>query len=165
MEDILNATLAGGVVVGAPSGLFTNPAASLTIGLLTGMISTFGYMYLTKYLTKKIGLMDTCGVHNLHGIPGILGGILSSIAIAAYQSSPMDLGIGQGLPFFSNPVKNRPFNEQAWWQILGTFTSFGIALLSGMFAGYLMSFSYKFRNRHYYRDTAFFETPEEDWLK
>ncbi len=165
MEDILNATLAGGVVVAAPSGLFTNPAASLTIGLLTGMISTFGYMYLTKYLTKKIGLIDTCGVHNLHGIPGILGGIFSSIAIAAYQSSPIDLGIGQGLPFFSNPVKNRPLNEQAWWQILGTFTSFGIALLSGMFAGYLMSFSYKFRNRHYYRDTAFFETPEEDWLK
>lgn len=48
---------------------------------------------------------------------------------------------------------------------MGTFTSFGIALLSGMLAGYLMSFSYKFRNRHYYRDTAFFETPEEDWLK
>jgi ammonium transporter Rh len=117
-------------------------------------------MYLTKFLSVKIKLMDTCGVHNLHGIPGLLGGILSSIAIAAYRSSPMDIGIGSNLPFFSNPVKGRTLNEQAWWQILGTVTSLGIGILSGMLAGYLMSLSYGFRNRHYYRDTAFFETPE-----
>ncbi len=160
MEDILNATLAGGVVIGAPSGLFTNPAASLTVGLLTGMISTFGYIYLSRFLSLKIKLMDTCGVHNLHGIPGLLGGILSSIAIAAYQSSPMDIGLGFSLPFVADPVKDRSLNQQAWWQILGTITSWGIGILSGMLAGYLMSLSYGFRNRHYYRDTAFFETPE-----
>lgn len=165
MEDILNATLAGGVVIGAPSGLFTNPAASLTCGLLAGMISTFGFIYLTKYLNKKIGLLDTCGVHNLHGIPGLLGGILSSIAIAAYQSTTMNSILGTGLPFFSSPYKDRTLNEQAWWQILGTFSSLGIGLLSGIFAGFLMSYSYNFRNGHYYRDTAFFETPEEEWLK
>lgn len=159
MEDILNATLAGGVIIGAPSGLFTNPAASLTCGLLAGIISTFGFMYLTKFLNSKIGLMDTCGVHNLHGIPGLLGGILSSIAIAAYQSSTMDQSIGVNMPFFASPYKDRTLNEQAWWQILGTITSLGIGLLSGAFAGLLMSFSYNFRNRHYYRDTAFFETP------
>lgn len=107
-----------------------------------------------------MNLMDTCGVHNLHGIPGLLGGILSSIAIAAYQSSPMDIGLGFGLPFYSDPVKGRTLNQQAWWQILGTVTSLGIAILSGMIAGYLMSVSYGFRNRHFYRDTAFFETPE-----
>lgn len=50
MEDILNATLAGGVVIGAASGLFTQPAASLTAGLLAGIISAVGYRFLTKYL-------------------------------------------------------------------------------------------------------------------
>ncbi len=126
------------------------------------MISCFGYIYLSKYLNKKIGLMDTCGVHNLHGIPGLLGGILSSIAIAAYQSSPMDSGIGANLPFASSTTLHRSYNIQAWWQILGTISSLGIGLLSGMFAGYLISLSYKFKNRHYYRDSAFFEIPEEE---
>lgn len=156
MEDILNASLAGGVVIGASSGLFTNPAASLTAGFLAGIVSTFGFIYLGKYLNRTIGLLDTCGVHNLHGIPGFLGGVLSSIAIAAYQSSEMDASIGVNLPFFSTPYKHRSLNTQAWYQILGTITSLGIGLLAGAFAGYIISLDYKFRNRHYYRDTAFF---------
>ena len=90
MEDILNASLAGGVIIGAGSGVIINPAASLTIGFLGGVISTFGFIKLTSFLDKKIGLNDTCGVHNLHGIPGILGGIASAIVIAAYQSDPLN---------------------------------------------------------------------------
>lgn len=89
MEDILNASLAGGVIIGAGSGIITNPAASLTIGFLGGIISTFCFIKLTSFLDEKIGLNDTCGVNNLHGIPGILGGIASAIVIAAYQSDPL----------------------------------------------------------------------------
>lgn len=56
MEDILNASLAGGVIIGAPSGLFTNPAASLCIGLFGGIISTFCFKNLGPKLQKMIGL-------------------------------------------------------------------------------------------------------------
>jgi ammonium transporter Rh len=94
MEDILNASLAGGVVIGAPSSLFINPAASILCGLGAGIISTLGFIYLSAFLKKKNGLLDTCGVHNLHGIPGILGGILSAIAVASYQSVTLDPLLG-----------------------------------------------------------------------
>lgn len=86
MEDILNATLAGGVIIGSVSGLALNSTASLAIGLIGGVISTFCFMKLTAFLEEKIGLNDTCGIHNLHGIPGILGGIFSAIVVAAHQT-------------------------------------------------------------------------------
>lgn len=47
LEDILNATLAGGVAIGAPSGIVANPGISLTIGVIAGLISTLGYIKLT----------------------------------------------------------------------------------------------------------------------
>lgn len=50
MEDILNATLAGGVIIGAPCGIFTNPAAALCIGLFGGIVSTLGFKYLQDKL-------------------------------------------------------------------------------------------------------------------
>ena len=156
MEDILNASLAGGVIIGAPAGLFTNPAASLICGLLAGMISALGIIYLSGFLLKNIGLMDSCGVHNLHGIPGLLGGVLSAVAIAAYQSSPMNPSLGINLGFFSKTHEGRTLSTQAGYQILGTITSLGIGLLAGALAGLLMSFSYNFRNIHFFRDSAFF---------
>ena len=31
---------------------------------------------------EKVYLLDTCGVHNLHGMPGVFSGIASAIAAA-----------------------------------------------------------------------------------
>ena len=146
MEDILNATLAGGVAIGAPSGLFTNPAASLCTGLGAGMISTFGFIYLSKYLNNKIGLYDTCGLNNLHGIPGIIGGILSSIAIAAYQSSPIGSDLGDKLSFYSNNSAGRSFSIAACYQLAGLAISLGISIVAGLIAGFIMSLMYNMKD-------------------
>lgn len=50
MEHLLNASLAGGVAIGATAGLINHPGGSLAIGCLGGWISTLGYHYLTPYL-------------------------------------------------------------------------------------------------------------------
>lgn len=50
LEDILNATLAGGVAIGAPAGITTNPAASLMVGIVSGVVSCLGYKFLTAKL-------------------------------------------------------------------------------------------------------------------
>ena len=31
---------------------------------------------------EKVYLLDTCGVHNLHGLPGVFSGLVSAIAAA-----------------------------------------------------------------------------------
>ena len=50
MDDILNATLAGGVAIGSSSGVLYYPAFALLIGLIAGVISTLGFHYLTPKL-------------------------------------------------------------------------------------------------------------------
>ena len=79
MEVVLNATLAGGVSIGGSADLIAEPGTALAIGASVGIISAFGFMILSPYLKKKIGLHDTCGVHNLHGMPGIFGGLMSAL--------------------------------------------------------------------------------------
>jgi ammonium transporter Rh len=58
------------------------PFGAMIIGTFAGIISTLGFQYLTPLL-KRIYLHDTCGVNNLHGIPGILSGIVGVIVAAS----------------------------------------------------------------------------------
>jgi ammonium transporter Rh len=57
----------------------------MAIGCLAGLVSALGFLYLGGWLKEKIGLMDTCGVHNLHGLPGVLGAIIGSISAASSE--------------------------------------------------------------------------------
>ena len=87
IEVVLNATLAGGVAIGTSCDLLASPAGAIIIGSLAGVVSAYGFMKLNPYLQEKIGLHDTCGVHNLHGIPGIMGGLIGSIAVGISEST------------------------------------------------------------------------------
>lgn len=143
MEDILNATLAGGVAIGAPAGLITNSVASIAIGLTAGTISSLGYISLSSKLNSLLGLEDTCGINNLHGIPGILGGILSAIVVASYNASPINPAY-QSLVSFNPGTSGRTFSQQAGYQLAGTGTSLGFGLLFGFIAGIIISCFYRF---------------------
>lgn len=79
MEVILNASIAGGVVVGSACDYIVQPFGAMIAGFIAGTISSFGFSHLSKFLQKHIRLHDTCGVLNLHGMPGLIGGLLSSI--------------------------------------------------------------------------------------
>lgn len=79
IEIFLNSTLAGGVAIGTTADIISEPWAALTIGGVAGILSAAGYCYVTPFLERKIGLYDTCGVHNLHGMPGVLAGIAGAI--------------------------------------------------------------------------------------
>jgi len=78
--DIANASLAGGVCIGATCNVVPAPAAFL-IGLAAGTLCVVGYAIVQPRLQKSLGLVDTCGVHNLHGMPGLLGGVVAMAVV------------------------------------------------------------------------------------
>ena len=72
--DVANAALAGGVAIGATCNIVPAPFA-FGIGLLAGAVCVIGYAVVQPRLQRMFGIVDTCGVHNLHGMPGLLGGL------------------------------------------------------------------------------------------
>lgn len=161
MEDVLNATLAGGVIIGAPSGLITNPGGAIAIGFIGGATSSLCYAKLGPKLKNCMGLDDSCGVHNLHGIQGILGGLISAVVVAAYKSMPMDTEIQGFLSFYETNEGAKSLSSQAGIQVAGTFISLGIAVVAGLIAGFFMRMDTVLEGDQVYDDSIYFEVPEE----
>lgn len=143
MEHLLNATLAGGVAIGAAAGIMFNSGGALAIGFLTGIISTLGYQYLTPYLEHKFGIYDTCGVHNLHGIPGVLGGFVSAIVAAVYNwPSTLDAYNITAADFPEIEILLATPYKQGGLQIAMLFCSLGIALVTAVITGLALRLIY-----------------------
>ncbi len=90
--DIANATLAGGVAIGSTCDKVSLTTA-LVIGAVAGFASTFGFAVIQERLQKSLKLVDTCGVSNLHGIPGLLGGLAALVTVAGIDMGAQLLGI------------------------------------------------------------------------
>jgi len=148
MPEVQNSTLAGGVAMGAASVMNIQPWAAILVGLCAGSVSTFGYIYLTPYLEKLIGLHDTAGIHNLHGMPGVIGSLAA--IFAALHANEDNYGEGLTVVFparapynasWYDPSgllirgMNRTASDQARLQAATFGTTLGIAIASGLLTG------------------------------
>jgi ammonium transporter Rh len=93
ISDIANASLAGGVAIGATCASANHPTAFL-IGILAGTLSTFGFAIIQPKIEKVFRMIDTCGVTNLHGWPGLMGGIAAVFVIHGINPAIQFAGIG-----------------------------------------------------------------------
>nr|AEA77167.1 Rhag [Opsanus beta] len=141
MVHIQNATLAGGVAVGTCADMDIGPYGAMLIGLVAGIISTLGFKYLNPILASRLGIHDTCGVHNLHGMPGILGGLAGIVAVA--------LGKKEG---------------QAYMQAAALASSLGFALVGGAITGLIMKLPFWGQppDQNCFDDSIYWEVPEDE---
>jgi ammonium transporter Rh len=82
IADIANASLAGGVAIGATCDI-VGPTGAFVIGLLAGTLCVVGYTIIQPRIQAAFKTVDTCGVHNLHGMPGLLGGLVGIVVVPA----------------------------------------------------------------------------------
>lgn len=123
--DIQNATLAGGVAIGCSANFNMNPVNAIFIGAAAGLWSTFGYNVIQPYLFEKIGLHDTCGVHNLHAMPSVIGAIASIILVAYKQTG----GRRHDADIFADK------DGQSWRQLVSILLVITFALVFGYLTG------------------------------
>ncbi|XP_036772040.1 ammonium transporter Rh type A [Manis pentadactyla] len=138
MVHIQNATLAGGVAVGSCADMAIKPYGAMIIGSLAGIVSVLGFKFLTPFFTAKLRIHDTCGVHNLHGLPGVIGGLASIVAIAlgasgtssmTIQAAALGSSIGTAiagglitglilkLPIWGQPSDQKCYNDSVYWKV------------------------------------------------
>jgi ammonium transporter Rh len=156
MEHIQNATLAGGVAIGACADLVVQPYGCLIVGAFAGVVSTLGYDYITPWLAKKMHTHDTCGVHNLHGMPAIIGAVLSCImaALATVESyGDNEEGLRDVYPALfdhddghGNKVLAINEGKQAVNQLIASVLTFVIAITGGGLTGLLLRWIGKWQN-------------------
>jgi ammonium transporter Rh len=113
IADIANASLAGGVAIGATCDHASHPTAFL-IGVLAGAVSVFGFgvvnlhfwhkwslmhalavmlVEIESKLLSKLKCVDTCGVLKLHGWPGLMGGLAAVFVVEGINKSNQLKGI------------------------------------------------------------------------
>ena len=92
IADIANASLAGGVAIGSTCD-HANHGTAFVIGVLAGAVSTFGFAVVQRKLQAKLKSIDTCGVLNLHGWPGLLGGLAALFVINGLDKTTQLKGI------------------------------------------------------------------------
>ncbi|MFH1004280.1 MAG: ammonium transporter [Bacteroidota bacterium] len=130
IADIANAALAGGVAIGATCDFATHTEA-LIIGVIAGIISTTGFAILQNKQQKFHKIIDTCGVSNLHGIPGVFGGLSAIVVIDG-----IDIGT----------------------QLKGIIITIVIAIVAGLLCGKIISLFGK--TKEIYNDCAEFNDAE-----
>jgi len=136
MVSIQNATLAGGVAVGTTSNMVIMPWAAILIGIVAGTVSVVGYIKIQPWL-EGFGLDDTCGVHNLHGMPGVIAAIAGAIAAAAAGKSAYGDHIGGVFPARAGP-NGIDAAEQARFQIAALVVTLIMSIGGGVITGLII---------------------------
>ncbi|XP_011310156.1 ammonium transporter Rh type A isoform X3 [Fopius arisanus] len=134
--------------------MMCEPIGALLIGSSAGAISVLGYKYLTPMIQNRLRIHDTCGVHNLHGMPGVLAGVFGALMAgmatevsykeSLYQVFPArapstgdesaELRVYSGI----HAGHDRTAGQQAGYQLLALGITLGNAIVSGVITGMIL---------------------------
>ncbi|XP_053571980.1 ammonium transporter Rh type C-like [Bombina bombina] len=164
MVHIQNATLAGGVAVGTAGEMVLTPYGSLIVGFICGIVSTLGYAYLSPFLLRKIGLQDTCGVNNLHGMPGIIGGIVGAVTAAAATEGVYTREGLIAMFGFEGEFANRTPSIQGGYQAAGICVSLAFGFVGGTIVGFILKLPIwgEPTDENCFVDAVYWKIPGED---
>lgn len=181
MADIQNVTLAGGVTVGASVDMMISPVAAYALGIIGCTACFFGYKYLTPFLAQRLRIQDQCGIHNLHGLTGLISSTAGICAIlmatedtygpsmyqifshrAPPEGDPKLLELQKLIPGLK-PGLGRTAQEQALFQVAAVFATIAAAAAGGLLTGLVMKLPFMASpsDEYCFDDELFFDVPSD----
>lgn len=181
MADIQNVTLAGGVTVGASVDMMITPVAAYALGVMGCTACFLGYKYLTPFLAQRMRIQDQCGIHNLHGLTGLISSIAGICAIllaseetygpslyqifshrAPPEGDPKLVELQELIPGLK-PGLGRTAQEQALYQVAAVFSTIAASTVGGLLTGLVMKLPFLAApsDEDCFDDELFFDTPSD----
>jgi len=133
--------------MGVAADLDLSTGGAMATGFVAGTISSFGFRFLGPLLVAHCHVQDICGVHNLHGMPGLISGIVGIFATIKSQSDHYGF------------KPNQPGIQAA-----GIFITLGFAIAGGIIIGILVKLVNPLRKlpaHLYYNDRSTWTTPSD----
>ncbi|KAL6456727.1 hypothetical protein MHYP_G00352710 [Metynnis hypsauchen] len=181
MADVQNVTLAGGVTVGATVDMMITPAAAYALGMLGCTACMLGYKYLSPFLAQRLRVQDQCGIHNLHGLTGLISTVAAICAIlwaseetygpslyetfsyrAPQKGDPRLAELQELIPGLKAGL-GRTAKEQALYQLAALGSTIALAAVGGMLTGLLLKLPYLASpsDEFCFDDELFFNVPAD----
>jgi ammonium transporter Rh len=95
-----------------------------------------GFIFIQSRIEALLSIYDTCGVFNLHGIPGFIGGITSVITVAVYNQD----------------------NKDTLYQLAFIFITISISIVSGLVTGFIINKMHTLNS--VFLDDEYWDVPE-----
>ena len=132
-----NSVLSGALGIGSAAAAVKSPAAAAGIGVIAALGCFLGYRFLNRILVAR-GLLDTCGAFFLHGVVGLLAGLIS--VVVARVESDSKLG---GFPITDVYPEREPDGDhtaagQAKAQLAGIAITIVLSFASGILSSAIL---------------------------
>jgi len=124
------------VAMGSAADMAIHPAFALLVGAIAGTVSVFGFSLLQGAVETHLHIHDTCGILNLHGIPGVIGAIVAIIASSNSQGHRYNTT--QLLEIW-HERDERDASKQAKMQLAFLIITLAISIITGLLVGTLLS--------------------------
>ena len=135
------------MAIGAASNLKITPGMAMLVGVCAASISTFGFSRVQAYVEAKLGLHDSCGVHNLHGMPALLGSFVVALAVS--------------VPGTQGDVVYPRGDQQPFAQLGGAGVTLVFGLVSGAIVGTILKKLLPHKSNKPFRDNAWWKVAEK----
>ena len=172
IKDILNSVFSGGIIVAGCCHIIDQFWPSILLGAICGGITTFLCNFLSD-LFSEMGYHDTSEIFFYHGIPGFLGGIITTIFVGVSKDisdSNMEkikshIGnlLNNNFHFnytinYTNSTGNGiDISKYAGFHFIVIIITIVIALCGGIIAGITIKFCNCKTAERYFTDYEFFE--------
>ena len=169
IKDILNSCFCGGIVVAGSCHIIDKFWASIIIGVISGGLTTYLSNILSDRL-KRMGYHDTSDIIYYHGIPGFLGGIITTIFVGKEGETNEKIEKKILYNYVGKIMNNniigisgtRNISEYAGVHFAAIFITMAIGISSGFFAGFIIKFCNCNIAIRYFNDSEYFDIRDNE---
>ena len=168
IKDILNSSFSGAIIVAGCCHIIEHLWVSILSGVIGGGLTTYLCNIISDRLKRK-GFHDTSDIIYYHGIPGFLGGIITTIYVGNQNQTQNKEDLYQLIGTIMNysetiDENNNSINipDYAGKHFGSIFLTIVIALSSGFVAGFAIKFCNCNIALRYFNDSEFFDVSENE---